>query len=111
MDDLLNIYLDSHTLHRDPDICPHQNEANCADYRFVYMGPKGQSHMKISFFNSLFFPCLVQYHKVLMDAYASGFVYLEPISLNNFLRDPDFKLIFLVAQIAPDKPNVSKYSQ
>ncbi|XP_078154046.1 arginine-specific demethylase JMJ20-like [Carex rostrata] len=40
-DDWLNIYLDSHTLHRDSDICPHQNEANCADYRFVYMGPKG----------------------------------------------------------------------
>ncbi|KAJ4781619.1 Bifunctional arginine demethylase and lysyl-hydroxylase JMJD6 [Rhynchospora pubera] len=41
MDDWLNIYLDSHALHRDTDICPHQNEANCADYRFVYMGPKG----------------------------------------------------------------------
>jgi hypothetical protein len=93
MDDWLNNYLDSHTLHRDSDICPHQNEANCADYRFVYMGQKGQSHIKISFFHSLFLLCLVRYHKVLRYAYASGCVY--------FLRDPDFKLIFSFAQIVP----------
>ncbi|KAJ3679710.1 hypothetical protein LUZ60_017721 [Juncus effusus] len=40
-DDWLNLYLDTHPLHRDSDICQHQNEANCADYRFVYIGTKG----------------------------------------------------------------------
>ncbi|KAM0900933.1 hypothetical protein ACQ4PT_020319 [Festuca glaucescens] len=41
MDDWLNMYLDSHPMHRDPDIANHKNEINCADYRFVYMGAKG----------------------------------------------------------------------
>uniref|UniRef100_A0A0E0FMX5 JmjC domain-containing protein n=1 Tax=Oryza nivara TaxID=4536 RepID=A0A0E0FMX5_ORYNI len=40
-DDWLNMYLDSHPIHRDSDIANHTNEINCADYRFVYMGPKG----------------------------------------------------------------------
>lgn len=40
-DDWLNLYLDSHCLHRDSDIHHDKNEANCADYRFVYMGAKG----------------------------------------------------------------------
>ncbi|XP_074579925.1 arginine-specific demethylase JMJ20 isoform X2 [Curcuma longa] len=40
-DDWLNLYLDSHLIHRDSDIHRDKNEANCADYRFVYMGPKG----------------------------------------------------------------------
>ncbi|KAL6899066.1 hypothetical protein ACP4OV_005724 [Aristida adscensionis] len=41
VDDWLNMYLDSHPVHRDPDIANHKNEINCADYRFVYMGAKG----------------------------------------------------------------------
>ncbi|CAL9760646.1 unnamed protein product [Musa acuminata subsp. burmannicoides] len=40
-DDWLNLYLDSHLIHRDSDIHRDKNEINCADYRFVYMGPKG----------------------------------------------------------------------
>ncbi|XP_020584962.1 jmjC domain-containing protein 4 isoform X2 [Phalaenopsis equestris] len=40
-DDWLNLYLDSHCLHRDSDITRDKNEINCADYRFVYMGVKG----------------------------------------------------------------------
>uniref|UniRef100_A0A0E0JJW8 JmjC domain-containing protein n=1 Tax=Oryza punctata TaxID=4537 RepID=A0A0E0JJW8_ORYPU len=40
-DDWLNMYLDSHPIHRDSDIANHANEINCADYRFVYMGAKG----------------------------------------------------------------------
>ncbi|OAY79583.1 JmjC domain-containing protein 4, partial [Ananas comosus] len=40
-DDWLNLYLDSHSLHRDFDIHRDKNEINCADYRFVYMGPEG----------------------------------------------------------------------
>ncbi|PKA64597.1 F-box protein [Apostasia shenzhenica] len=41
LNDWLNLYLESHCLHRDPDINQDKNEMNCADYRFVYMGPKG----------------------------------------------------------------------
>ncbi|KAK3164519.1 hypothetical protein QOZ80_1AG0020350 [Eleusine coracana subsp. coracana] len=41
VDDWLNMYLDSHPIHRDSDIANHKNEVNCADYRFVYMGAKG----------------------------------------------------------------------
>ncbi|KAG1347031.1 2-oxoglutarate and iron-dependent oxygenase JMJD4 [Cocos nucifera] len=40
-DDWLNLYLDSHYIHRDSDIHHDKNEINCADYRFVYMGAKG----------------------------------------------------------------------
>ncbi|XP_072993654.1 arginine-specific demethylase JMJ20 [Typha latifolia] len=40
-DDWLNMYLDSHRIHRDSDIHHDENEINCADYRFVYMGAKG----------------------------------------------------------------------
>ncbi|WOK92577.1 jmjC domain-containing protein 4 isoform X1 [Canna indica] len=40
-DDWLNLYLDNHLMHRDTDIYCDKNESNCADYRFVYMGPKG----------------------------------------------------------------------
>lgn len=46
-DDWLNMYLDSHPIHRDSDIANHTNEINCADYRFVYMGPKGKLCFKI----------------------------------------------------------------
>lgn len=41
VDDWLNMYLDSHPIHRDSDIANHKNEINCTDYRFVYMGAKG----------------------------------------------------------------------
>ncbi|CAD6231255.1 unnamed protein product [Miscanthus lutarioriparius] len=41
VDDWLNMYLDSHPIHRDSDIANHKNEINCSDYRFVYMGAKG----------------------------------------------------------------------
>ncbi|TVU34050.1 hypothetical protein EJB05_15875 [Eragrostis curvula] len=41
VDDWLNMYLDSHPIHRDSDIANHKNEVNCTDYRFVYMGVKG----------------------------------------------------------------------
>ncbi|KAL6608095.1 hypothetical protein ACP70R_041158 [Stipagrostis hirtigluma subsp. patula] len=41
LDDWLNMYLDSHPVHRDPDIANHKIEINCSDYRFVYMGAKG----------------------------------------------------------------------
>ncbi|CAL4956270.1 unnamed protein product [Urochloa decumbens] len=41
VDDWLNMYLDSHPIHRDSDIANHRNEINCSDYRFVYMGAKG----------------------------------------------------------------------
>ncbi|KAG2589259.1 hypothetical protein PVAP13_5NG246381 [Panicum virgatum] len=41
VDDWLNMYLDSHPIHRDSDIANHKNEINCSDYRFVYMGEKG----------------------------------------------------------------------
>nr|BAK03160.1 predicted protein [Hordeum vulgare subsp. vulgare] len=41
VDDWLNMYLDSHPMHRDSDIANHENEVNCADYRFVYIGAKG----------------------------------------------------------------------
>ncbi|KAI0523165.1 hypothetical protein KFK09_005557 [Dendrobium nobile] len=41
VDDWLNLYLDSHRLHRDSDITQDKNETNCADYRFVYIGVKG----------------------------------------------------------------------
>ncbi|GJN18684.1 hypothetical protein PR202_gb05872 [Eleusine coracana subsp. coracana] len=41
IDDWLNMYLDSHPIHRDSDIANHKNEVNCADYQFVYMGAKG----------------------------------------------------------------------
>ncbi|XP_021311059.1 jmjC domain-containing protein 4 isoform X2 [Sorghum bicolor] len=41
VDDWLNMYLDSHPIHRDSDIANHKNEINCSDYRFVYMGGKG----------------------------------------------------------------------
>ncbi|CAO2190596.1 unnamed protein product, partial [Urochloa humidicola] len=37
VDDWLNMYLDSHPIHRDSDIANHKNEINCSDYRFVYM--------------------------------------------------------------------------
>ncbi|KAJ4962093.1 hypothetical protein NE237_022003 [Protea cynaroides] len=40
-DDWLNIYLDSHPMHWDPDTYHKTNDVNCSDYRFVYMGPKG----------------------------------------------------------------------
>lgn len=40
-DDWLNLYLDSHLIHRDSGIHRDKNGINCADYRFVYMGPKG----------------------------------------------------------------------
>ncbi|GJM94197.1 hypothetical protein PR202_ga10821 [Eleusine coracana subsp. coracana] len=33
VDDWLNMYLDSHPIHRDSDIANHKNEVNCADYR------------------------------------------------------------------------------
>lgn len=42
VDDWLNMYLDSHPIHRDSDIANHKNEINCTDYRFVYMGAKGK---------------------------------------------------------------------
>ena len=41
VDDWLNVYLDSHPIHRDSDIANHKNEINCSDYRFVCMGAKG----------------------------------------------------------------------
>ncbi|XP_058087944.1 arginine-specific demethylase JMJ20 isoform X2 [Magnolia sinica] len=41
VDDWLNLYLDSHPMHMDGDVCHDKNEINCSDYRFVYMGPKG----------------------------------------------------------------------
>ncbi|KAF6157412.1 hypothetical protein GIB67_004350 [Kingdonia uniflora] len=40
-DDWLNLYLDSHHLHKDPDTFHGRNEIDCSDYRFVYMGKKG----------------------------------------------------------------------
>ncbi|EMS50953.1 JmjC domain-containing protein 4 [Triticum urartu] len=43
VDDWLNMYLDSHPMHRDSDIANHKNEVNCADYRFVYIGAKGHT--------------------------------------------------------------------
>ncbi|KAM0945820.1 putative transcription factor & chromatin remodeling &Metalloenzymes JmjC family [Dioscorea sansibarensis] len=41
IDDWLNQYLDSHFMHRSSDSCGTKNDVNCADYKFVYMGPKG----------------------------------------------------------------------
>ncbi|CAA6673091.1 unnamed protein product [Spirodela intermedia] len=40
-DDWLNIYLDSYNMHQGSKMQRDQNEINCSDYRFVYMGPKG----------------------------------------------------------------------
>lgn len=40
-DDWLNLYLDHHRMHRDPDTYQENNEISCSDYRFVYMGAKG----------------------------------------------------------------------
>ncbi|KAG9449809.1 hypothetical protein H6P81_009774 [Aristolochia fimbriata] len=41
VDDWLNLYLDTHKMHEDPNACQDINEISCSDYRFVYMGPKG----------------------------------------------------------------------
>ncbi|XP_057952213.1 arginine-specific demethylase JMJ20 [Malania oleifera] len=40
-DDWLNLYLDNHRMHKDPDTYQENNEISCSDYRFVYMGAKG----------------------------------------------------------------------
>lgn len=40
-DDWLNLYLDSYNMHMD-ETSQDKNEVNCSDYRFVYMGSKGQ---------------------------------------------------------------------
>ncbi|KAK9278901.1 hypothetical protein L1049_028482 [Liquidambar formosana] len=40
-DDWLNLYLDNHRMHKDPDTYQEKNELSCSDYRFVYMGAKG----------------------------------------------------------------------
>ncbi|KAF5732172.1 putative transcription factor [Tripterygium wilfordii] len=40
-DDWLNLYLDHHRLHKDPDTYQENNDISCSDYRFVYMGKKG----------------------------------------------------------------------
>ncbi|KAK1302692.1 F-box protein [Acorus calamus] len=40
-DDWLNLYLDSHHMHYDPQSNFEESEINCSDYRFVYMGAKG----------------------------------------------------------------------
>ncbi|XP_031406956.1 2-oxoglutarate and iron-dependent oxygenase JMJD4 isoform X2 [Punica granatum] len=40
-DDWLNLYLDYHHMHKDPDTYQETNEICCSDYRFVYMGAKG----------------------------------------------------------------------
>ncbi|KAK1324357.1 F-box protein [Acorus calamus] len=37
-DDWLNLYLDSHRMHYDPQSNFEESEINCSDYRFVYMG-------------------------------------------------------------------------
>lgn len=42
-DDWLNLYLDSYNMHVDPNTFQEKNEVNGSDYRFVYMGLKGQS--------------------------------------------------------------------
>ncbi|XP_042042154.1 2-oxoglutarate and iron-dependent oxygenase JMJD4-like isoform X2 [Salvia splendens] len=41
LDDWLNLYLDKHHMHVDPESYQERNEVNCSDYRFVYMGAKG----------------------------------------------------------------------
>ncbi|XP_077220893.1 2-oxoglutarate (2OG) and Fe(II)-dependent oxygenase superfamily protein isoform X2 [Tasmannia lanceolata] len=41
LDDWLNLYLDSHHMHSDPNLHNEKAEINCSDYRFVYMGAKG----------------------------------------------------------------------
>jgi hypothetical protein len=53
VDDWLNMYLDSHPMHRDPDIANHKNDINCADYRFAYMGAKGNLYFNFVLFYSL----------------------------------------------------------
>ncbi|XP_050225834.1 arginine-specific demethylase JMJ20 isoform X2 [Mercurialis annua] len=40
-DDWLNLYLDHHRMHKNPDVYQESNEICCSDYRFVYMGAKG----------------------------------------------------------------------
>lgn len=56
VDDWLNMYLDSHPMHRDSDIANHKNEVNCADYRFVYIGAKGNFY----FFKSCSILCFTE---------------------------------------------------
>ncbi|XP_020264846.1 jmjC domain-containing protein 4 isoform X2 [Asparagus officinalis] len=41
LDDWLNLYLDTHSMHQHKDTHHDKNDINCADYRFVYMGAKG----------------------------------------------------------------------
>ncbi|XP_042038981.1 2-oxoglutarate and iron-dependent oxygenase JMJD4-like [Salvia splendens] len=41
LDDWLNLYLDKHHMHVDPESYQERNEVNCSDYRFVYTGAKG----------------------------------------------------------------------
>ncbi|MQL72599.1 hypothetical protein Taro_004918 [Colocasia esculenta] len=41
IDDWLNLYLDSYSMHQDSSMQQRKNEQDCSDYRFVYMGPKG----------------------------------------------------------------------
>ena len=45
LDDWLNLYLDKHHMHVDPESYQERNEVNCSDYRFVYMGAKGLSDL------------------------------------------------------------------
>ncbi|XP_021650393.2 arginine-specific demethylase JMJ20 isoform X2 [Hevea brasiliensis] len=40
-DDWLNLYLDHHRMHKDPDTNQENDDISCSDYRFVYMGAKG----------------------------------------------------------------------
>lgn len=40
-DDWLNLYLDNHHMHTNPDSYQENNDLSCSDYRFVYMGAKG----------------------------------------------------------------------
>lgn len=47
-DDWLNLYLDYHRMHKDPDTYKETNEICCSDYRFVYMGAKGLSFISMN---------------------------------------------------------------
>jgi len=66
VDDWLNVYLDSHPIHRDSDIANHKNEINCSDYRFVCMGAKGMFCFMM--YLSSLFTCLALWNSVVLHA-------------------------------------------
>ncbi|KAG6386557.1 hypothetical protein SASPL_151723 [Salvia splendens] len=65
LDDWLNLYLDKHHMHVDPESYQERNEVNCSDYRFVYTGAKVQVH-------GLLFMPMCSDHIVGQQTYVAG---------------------------------------